>query len=187
MDVLGDVDNDGTRTAGAGNVECLVQHPGQLVRAFDQVVVLGARARDADGVALLKGIGADQVGRNLAGDADHRDRIHQGVGQPGNGIGGAGARGDKDDADLAGCARVAFGGMHRTAFLADQDVAHLVLLEDLIVDRQHRSAGVAEDVFNTLVDQCLGDHFRAGHGACHDVSPQRRSLLQRSMNVARSF
>jgi hypothetical protein len=33
--------------------------------------VLGARPRDADGVAFLKRIIADQVRRHLTGDADH--------------------------------------------------------------------------------------------------------------------
>jgi hypothetical protein len=53
----------------------------QIVDVLHQPVVLGARPGDADGVAFLEGIIADQVRRHLAGDADQRDRIHQRIGQ----------------------------------------------------------------------------------------------------------
>jgi hypothetical protein len=40
-------------------------------------------------------------------------------------------------------------------------VAQRVLLEELVVDRQDSAAGVAEDDFDTLVDQCPKDDRRA--------------------------
>ena len=49
--------------------------------------------RDADRVAFLEGVGADQMRRHLAGDADERDRIHHRVGEAGDRVGRAGARG----------------------------------------------------------------------------------------------
>ena len=36
---------------------------------------------NADGVAFLEGVGADEMGRHLPRDADQRDRIHEGIGQ----------------------------------------------------------------------------------------------------------
>ena len=45
--------------------------------------------------------------------------------RPGDGVGGAGAGRDEDDADLAGGARIAFGRMHGALLVPDEDVLHL--------------------------------------------------------------
>ena len=50
LDVLGDVDDHRAGPAAGGDLEGLVHHPRQVLDAFDQVVVLGAGAGDADGV-----------------------------------------------------------------------------------------------------------------------------------------
>ena len=171
LDVLRDVDDDRARTAMRGDIEGLVHDTRQLLRRLHQPVVLGAVARDADRVAFLEGIGADQMRRDLPGQADQRDRIHQRVGETGDGIGGAGTGGDEDDAGLAGRARIAFGGMHRALLVADQDVADLVLLEQRIIDRQHGTAGIAENRVHALIDQRLDDDFRACQFLSHRSGP----------------
>ena len=38
-----------------------------------------------------------------------------------------------------------------------------VLLEQRVVDRQHRAARIAEDVLDALIGERLDHHFRAGH------------------------
>src|SRR3712207_7843623 len=40
----------------------------------------------------------------------------------------------------------------------------LVLLEQRVVERQHRPAGIAEDHLDALVDQRLDDDLRSRHG-----------------------
>ena len=60
-----------------------------------EVVVLGAVAGDADRVALLERIRADEMRRHLPGDADQRDGVHHRVGEAGDGVGRAGAGGDQ--------------------------------------------------------------------------------------------
>ena len=62
---------------GAGDVERLGHDARQVVRVADQVVVLGHRQRDAVDVDLLEGVLADQRGRDVAGDRDHRHRIEE--------------------------------------------------------------------------------------------------------------
>jgi len=52
--------------------------------------------------------------------------------------------------------------MHRAALLAHEDVAQGVLLEQRVVDRQYRAAGIAEDQLDALVHQRLEYDFRAG-------------------------
>ena len=56
-----------------GDMEGLVDERGELVDVLHQPVVLGAGPRDADGVAFLEGVGADQRGRHLTGQADQRN------------------------------------------------------------------------------------------------------------------
>ncbi len=51
---------------------------------------------------------------------------------------------------LAGRAGIAFGRMARALLVAHQDVADVVLLEDLVIDRQHRAARIAENVSTPL-------------------------------------
>ena len=64
-------------------------------------------------------------------------------------------------AGLAGRAGIAFGGMAGTLLVADQNVLTVVLLEQLVIDRQHRAAGIAEDVLDAVVLQRLDHHFGA--------------------------
>ena len=111
----------------------------------DQEVVLGDRHRDAGDVGLLEGVGADQRATDLAGDGDHRHRVHLGVGQRGDQVGGAGARRRHAYADLAGGVRVAAGGVAGALLVADQHVAQLFRVEQRVVDRQHGAARNPED------------------------------------------
>ena len=67
--VLGDVDQHRARAAGRGDVEGLADGQRQVLGGHHQLVVLRDRAGDADGVALLEGVGADRGRRDLPGDA----------------------------------------------------------------------------------------------------------------------
>ena len=145
-----------------------MQNPRQVVNAAHEIIVLGAAAGDAGRVAFLERVGADEVGRHLAGDAHERNRIAKRVGEAGDGVGRAGARGDEENADLAGRAGVALRGVGRALLMAHEDVAQLVLMEDGVVNRQHRAAGIAEHHLDALVLQRLDDHLRAGHVLGHN-------------------
>ena len=116
-------------------MERLMDDARQLICLLHQPVVLGAGAGDADSVSLLERIRANHERGHLAGQNDQRDRIHQRVGQAGHRIGGAGARGHQHNTGLAGRAGIAFGGMHRTLLVPDQNVLDGVLLKHLIINR----------------------------------------------------
>ncbi len=92
LHVLRNVDHHRARPARGRDIERLMQHARQIVDVAHQPVVLGAGPRDADGVAFLEGVVADQVRRHLPGDADQRNGIHQRVGQRRHHVGGARAR-----------------------------------------------------------------------------------------------
>jgi hypothetical protein len=140
-----------------------MHHAGEVLGAANQVIVLGGRTRDPGGVGFLERVVADQMGRHLAGQADDRNAVHQRVHQPGHRIGGTGAGGNQYDADAAGAARIALGGMHGGLLVADQHMADGVLVEQRVVDRQHGAAGIAENDFDALIlqrtDQNFGSRF----------------------------
>ncbi len=161
LNILGDVDDDRAGAAGGGDMKRLMHHAAEVAGGLHQIIMLGAVAGDADRVRLLKRIRSDQVRRDLAGDDHHRDRIHQRVGDAGDGIGRSGAGGDEHDAGLAGGAGIALCRMRRRLFVAHQDVADLLLVEDRVVNRKHRAAGIAEHDLHTEVGQRLDQNVRA--------------------------
>ena len=163
LHVLRNVDDDRTGTARGRDIESLVQNLGEIVDVAHQPVVLGTRPRDADRIAFLKCVVADQMRRHLASDTDQRDRIHQRIGQRGDHVGRARPRRDERNARLAGRARIALGGMARALLMANEDVLDGLLLENLVIDRQHRAARITENVLDAVILQRLHDHRRAGH------------------------
>ncbi len=104
------------------------------------------------------------MGGDLAGQHHQRNGVHQSVDDAGDGVGRAGAGSDQHHAGPAGGAGVPLGRMGRALFVADQHVAQLVLVEQGVVDRQHRAARIAEDHLDALVLEGAHDHFGAGHG-----------------------
>ena len=171
LHVLGDVDDHGSGPAGRGHIEGFMQHARQIGDVLDQIIVLRAVAGDADRVAFLKGVGADEMRRHLPGDADKRDRIHQRVGEARHRIGGARSRGDEQHADLARGARIALRGMGGPLLMAHENVLHLLLLEEHVVDRKDGAARIAEKNLHALVLQGFDHHFGAGHFLRHHHFP----------------
>ena len=68
-----------------------------------------------------------------------------------------GAAGDEDNAGLSSRAGIAFGGMGRGLFVADKDMLDPVLLENGIIDREDRPAGIAENDVDAEVAQRLNE------------------------------
>jgi hypothetical protein len=179
--VLRQVDHHRAGPPAGRDREGLVHDARQVLAPLDQVIVLGRRAGDAGRVRLLKRVVADQVRRNLSRQTDDGDAVHQRVDQPGDGVGGTRAAGDQHDANLAGGAGIAFGGVHRRLLVANQDVADRVLVEDSVIDRQHRTTRIAENHLDALVLEGLEQDFSAGtaggtvecHGSVLRVGPVR--------------
>ncbi len=163
LHVLGHVDQYRSGTTGLGDAEGLVDDAGQIVDVLDQPVVLGARPGDADGVAFLEGVGTDQRSRNLARDADQRNAVHQGVLQRRHRIGGPRPGGHQHDPDLAGRAGIALGRVAGSLFVAHQNMLDLLLLEDLVIDRQYGPARIAENMLDAVILQRLEDDLGARH------------------------
>ena len=156
--VLGDVDVDRAGPAGAGDVERLGDHPGQVVGIADQVVVLGHRQGDAVDVDLLEGILADERRGHVAGDRDHRHRIEEGRPDPGDEVRGTRPRRAHAHADLAGHPGVAVGGVGTALFVANEHVAQLGIVAEHVVQRQDHATRVAEEDIDTLAQERLAQY-----------------------------
>ena len=159
--VLGQIDHHRSGAAMGGDVKRLVQDAGKVIDVLDQVVVLGAGSGDTRGIGLLEGVVADQRRRHLAGDADDRDAIHQGVGETGDRIGGAGARCHQDHARLARRTGVTFRRVHGRLLVPGQHVPQAVLFVDFIVKGKSDTAGIAENHLHALVLEGPQENFRS--------------------------
>ena len=119
-------------------------------------------AGDADGVGFLKGVAADQVGRDLTGDDDQRYRVEECIGYAGHRVCSAGARCDQHHAGFTGRAGIAFGGMGSTCLVPDEDMFDLRMLEQRVVNWQNCAARIAEYDIHALFDQGLDQYVCTG-------------------------
>ena len=156
-DVLRDIDDNRTGPSGGGHVECLLEGVGQLADILDEKVVLDARPGDPDAIDLLKCVAADRVGGYLSGNHHHGDRVHVRGRDAGDRVRGAGTRRDQNDARLARGAGVAVRHVRRTLLVANEDVLDVILRVNLVVDVEHGSAGIAEEVLHPFVLEKLHD------------------------------
>ena len=164
--VLRDVDVDRARPAGPGDVERLREGTRELVRIADQVVVLGHRQGDAVDVDLLEGVLADERGRHVAGDRDHRDRVEERRADPGDEVRRARAARPEADADPTGDPRVPIGRVGAALLVADEHVAQLRVVAEHVVEGQHDAARVPEEDVDALTEERLAD----------DIGPDARPV-----------
>ena len=164
LGILGDVDENGPGTAGPGHLKRLTKHRCEIFRARYKVVVLGDGQRDAGDVHFLKGIGAKNLRRNLAGDGDDGNAVQHGRCKPGDKVGCAGAAGGHADPDLATGAGVAVGHVGGTLLVPYKDMVDRGELAQGVVDGQDGAAGITEHGGDTFAGKGGPGNFRAGKG-----------------------
>src|SRR6185436_3213369 len=140
----------------------LVDVLGDLARVGYREGVLHERQRGTEDVGLLEAVGSDQLGPDLAGDEDGRDRVHHRVGDRGDEVGGAGAGGGEGDADAARSLGVALGGVAAALLVAHLDVAELGV-DHRVVGRQVRPAGDPKDVLDALGLEAFHQRVGSAH------------------------
>ena len=148
--ILGQVHHHRPGTPGAGDVERLFHRHRQVAHVLDEEVVLDRVARNAHGVALLKGVRADVGARHLPGEHHQRHRIHVRRGQPGDGIGRPRAGGDQRHAHFARGACIAVSGMHGGLLVAHQNMLQLFLFIERVINMQHHAARITPNVFHAF-------------------------------------
>ena len=160
LHVLGQVDQHRPGPAFAGQAEGFAQHLRQVLDLAHQEAVLDDRHGHAEHVQFLERVGAQQRRADLAGDAHHRHRVEQAVGDPGHQVGRTRAGGGHAYPDPAAGAGVAVGGQRRALFVADQDVAQ-PRIHQRVVERHDRAARIAEDRVHAFGFQRMRDPGRA--------------------------
>ncbi len=159
--VLGHIDQNGARPAGAREVKGLAHHARDVLDVLDQVGVLHAGIGDARDIGLLEGVQAQNEGRALSADDDERNRVHERRKQPRDRVGRAGARGDEGDADLPRCPCIAVGHMDRTLLVPGEDELDLPAHES-VIDGDYIASGEAVDELDPFFDHDLDEGFRSG-------------------------
>ncbi len=86
-------------------------------------MMLGDRPADLDDGSFLKRIGADHRGTDLARDGHERNRVHLGIRQAGDQVGGARPAGRHAHPDPAAAPRIALGGKAAALLVPRQDGA----------------------------------------------------------------
>ena len=146
-------------------MERALDDPREVGDAIDTVDAFAERPADLGLVGvlvqvhLLVRVAAVVVGRHVAGDHDHRDRIERCVGDAGHRVRQPGSQVRQADADLARRSRVAIGGVGRHLLVPRRDEADATAAERL----EKSDVGVpaeAEDHFDAEPFEILGEQVR---------------------------
>ncbi len=148
--VFRQVDKRRARSTCRRDVKCLPHDHGDVLCAHHQFVVFGDAAGDADRVALLKRIGADRRRRNLAGDTDHRNRVHICVTQRRHEIRRSRTTRHHRDARTTSDVCVTLGHVTCTLLVSHKNVANR-RLKQRVVRRENATARQPEHHLDVLV------------------------------------
>jgi len=149
FDVHRKVDQDRAGPTGRGDVESLVDRASQVLDVLDDVVVFRDGTGDPDHGGFLEGVAADQVGSDLPGDGNQRDRIHHRGGQTRNEIARAGSAGGDNNARPAAGTGVGVGHVAAALLVTGYDETNRRCVQT-IEQRQHGGADVAENGVDTM-------------------------------------
>ena len=178
LHVLGHVDDNRTRPAGAGDVEGFLHNLRDLGGVHNQGVVLGDREGDARGVSLLEGVGTNGGAGHLSDHSNDRNGVHLGRRDAGYEVGRSGAGRGPAYADFACYAGVTVGGVGGALLVTSENVSKLRVLRQRLVEGQDCSAGKTEDVYDALTYKALAQQLRSIHSNSHDIRTSRlRSVL----------
>jgi hypothetical protein len=163
--VFWDVDEDGSRAAGGGDVVSFLGDAREVVGFLDEEVMLNDGLGDVEDVGFLEGVFTKHPGNGLAAEDDHGDGVHLSGHQAGDGVASAGAGSDQNDGGFAGGASVAVGHVDSALFVADQDELHVGLDGfERVKDGEGSSTGVTKDIFDAEVGEGFDEGLSAVHG-----------------------
>ena len=152
--ILRDVDQHRAGTARISNAERVAQYIGELLHMPDHEIMLGDGHGNARDINLLERVFANQRRADIAGNRNHRDRIHIGSGNAGNQVGRTRPGCRNDNAGLPCCACIAVGCVGRALLMRGQHMADAVAVQvQRVINVQNRAARIAKDRVDALLDQ----------------------------------
>ena len=115
---------------------------------------------DSGDINLLETVLSDHSSSDVAGDGHNGDRVQHGSSNTSDKVRGTRAGSGKDNTHLSGGAGVSVCRMTCVLLMGGQDMVDTILaVVDGIIDIQHCSSGISEDVSDSLVDQGLYEDF----------------------------
>ena len=124
--------------------------------------MLNDRSRNTDRIHFLESIIPDEMFRHLAGDNNHRNRIHIGGGNTSNRIGCTRTRSDQHHARFTCRSGITIGGMRCPLFMTNKYMLHIILLIKSIVNMQYGTTWVTKYIINAFCFQAFNNNFCAG-------------------------
>ena len=178
---IGTSTSTGPGRPGLREMEGALDDARQVVDVIDAIHALAERPEDLELISVLVQVHflvrvpAVVIGRDVAGDHDHRDRVERRIGHAGCGVGQAGAEVRQHDAGLARRARVAVGGMRGDLLVAGRDEPDAALAER-VEKADDGVAAQAEDHLDAEALEVFGQQIR------RDACPgSRRGALDRGL------
>ncbi len=148
--IFRDINHHGPRSAACGNLERLFNGFRQLIDVRNQEIVFDARTGNTHRINFLERIRTNQGIAYLPADDHHRNRIRIGSSNTGQCIGNARAGCNQCHAHLTADARIRICRVYCRLLVTGQNVLEFIELEKGIVDFDNRTAGITENVLDTL-------------------------------------
>ena len=160
--ILGNIYQNRTFAPGLCNAERPAQRGRQLLHRLHLEVVLGNGHGNTANIYLLEAVSPQAGGGIVAGNGNHRHRIHISRGNTGHQIGGAGAGGGKAHAHLAGSAGITVCRVGRALLMGSQNMLKgVTIFIKLVKNIQDRTAGITKDSIYALFFQDFKNDLRA--------------------------
>ena len=164
LNVFRDIDHDGAGSARGGDMEGFRHDPGNISWMHHEIAVFDDGEGNAENIGFLEGASADGSRGDLAGDGNHRNGVHVGIGDTRDEIGGAWAGSGHHDADFAGRARIAFGHESSTLFMAGKNGTDLFGAGERLVEHHACTTGIGEDGVDAGVLESLDEEIASHRG-----------------------
>ena len=166
--VLGNVHQHGTGSAGGRDVERFLDGLRQVIHVLHQEIIFCTGAAEPDVISFLKGIVPDERSGDLAGKAHHGHGIHVGIGQRGDHVGHAGTRRNQGHSGFPRSFCIAFGHVAGCLLMPGQNDFDVFLLMQDVENFQDYPAGKSKNRFHSFALQGFHKNFGSCK-LCHDL------------------